>query len=739
METEVRPGKTRSLPAPPFAVREAGLPASLFPETAFWSRCGSFKLLALSFVLLFSFCSYDSPLLPQPSGLERASQSKHFLCPRSSADEIIFFIRYCNTEVTREKQSQTSARKCGIPRLQLSPCGSEFLFEKASLLSAHPLQQPERIRQRTHFVISTYREQLQRALNFRNSSATSPFLSESLIPPERKKRIFIDFSEVKWPSLDKDDNITYLESGIVKITSLDGHAYLCLPRSQHEFTVHFLCKVSQKPDSVIFSETNNQLPKHELVGKASKICTCGSLSGQRLKNKENEHHCQILKSKASANIRCVDGAEGREELPSLSTRHRCVYAWVKQCWSITSCPEQWKYPLSLALRFYSKVNIVSKIDANFPASGITSDAPEESKTEVSVLPRALLLSCPAPHMHRWDFCDSLLQRQSDEEEYSYPELVKVVWYKGVIYRLIHKNGNAIEIYPGDGSVLKSEGAYFGNYFTHYSSQEESAKREEKTYSVNNLPPDRPGNLFSVRFLIKQATRILQHCAKTRLSLSHNYHVCCWKMGPGVNVNNTLPALLKESLIPSVGRFLAYSDDKVHAVFLDGVTLTLNWNFSSSTEKKQHDKICLFFLLIKVNQGLSLGWCRLTFPDGQDQLIQTEHPGAYERYVTSVTSWCRRLIQTSPSQVPKHLSPVLKENWSVASELEKIQKFNWLLENSGVLNLTSSKKNKQCSDDYASGSSETLLEATNKESVSVALRRTAEILQDIDCLLSDSRK
>lgn len=24
-------------------------------------------------------------------------------------------------------------------------------------------------------------------------------------------------------------------------------------------------------------------------------------------------------------------------------------------------------------------------------------------------------------------------------------------------------------------------------------------------------------------------RILQHCAKTRLSLSHNYNICCWKM------------------------------------------------------------------------------------------------------------------------------------------------------------------------------------------------------------------
>lgn len=71
-------------------------------------------------------------------------------------------------------------------KLQLSPCGSEFLFEKSPPASAHPLEQPQRIRQRTHFVISTYREQLQRALDFRNSSATCLFLSENIIPSERK-------------------------------------------------------------------------------------------------------------------------------------------------------------------------------------------------------------------------------------------------------------------------------------------------------------------------------------------------------------------------------------------------------------------------------------------------------------------------------------------------------------------------------------------------------------------------
>ncbi|XP_004678396.1 PREDICTED: uncharacterized protein C5orf34 homolog [Condylura cristata] len=614
-------------------------------------------------------------------------------------------------------------------RLQISPCGSEFLFEKAPPVSAHPLEQPERIRQRTHFVISTYREHLQRALDFRNSSAIYPFLSESFIPSDRKKRIFIDISDVTWPSPDADDGMISVQESSVTVSSLDGHAYLCVPKSQHEFTVHFLCKVSQKPDSTnVLSKKNNQARKDKLVEKGGKIYTYGHLSGQKLENKENELYGQIVKSREPFEKSCVTGTEGRKELPSPGMKSTCVYTWVKQHWSVASCPEQWKYPLSLALRFHHKISSMSRSDADTTQTSIvTSEISEERGKAISVLPNALLLSCPAPHLHRWDFCDSFSQRQSDEEEYSYPELVKVVWYKGITYRLTHKNVNSIEILPGDGSIFKSEGTYLGKYFTYYSTQGGSEEKQEKTYSVSNLPPDRPGSLFSVSSVIKQATKILQHCAKMRLSLSHNYHICCWKMAPGMSDSNIVPVLLKESFIPSVGRFLAYSDDVVHAVFLDGITLTLNWNLGSLIEMKQ------------VNRGLNLGWCKLTFPDGQDQLIQIEHTGPYERYVTTVISWCRRLTQTKQREMLTHpLPPVLEENWSIDSELEKIKKFNLLLEDSGILSKTSDKKNEQSPDHDKLKPSDILLE-DNKKSVSVALKKTSEILQDIDCLLSKSKK
>lgn len=61
----------------------------------------------------------------------------------------------------------------------------------------------------------------------------------------------------------------------------------------------------------------------------------------------------------------------------------------------------------------------------------------------------------------------------------------------------------------------------------------------------------------------------------------------------------------------------------------------------------------------------------------------------------------------------------------------------LLENSGVLNQISNKKTNSLWIVVNQNLQKTLLKEVNEKSVSVALKKTSEILQDIDNLLSNS--
>lgn len=54
--------------------------------------------------------------------------------------------------------------------------------------------------------------------------------------------------------------------------------------------------------------------------------------------------------------------------------------------------------------------------------------------------------------YRWSFCDFFLQRNEDSEQYSYPQLIQIVWCEGVFYRYegsppfhLHLNGNWVVV------------------------------------------------------------------------------------------------------------------------------------------------------------------------------------------------------------------------------------------------------------------------------------------------------
>ncbi|KAM6289955.1 uncharacterized protein C5orf34 homolog [Aegotheles albertisi] len=610
----------------------------------------------------------------------------------------------------------------GGSRLLLSACGSEYLYEAAPPAAAHPLQPAGTTRQRVAFAVSAYREQLLRALDFRNRFSPRPYLPSHVVPPGRKQILFSDILEIRWPDLATADLTRYIDNGSVKISSVDGYAHLYLPELQQEFTVEFLCKVSQSfTASVCSSQKNSNSQTSDRYGKSSEKSVAGG-SSKKTRIEKNEHGC--------AEGRCGEPTkpkdqEDRDGGPLCYANCSLEYTWVTQCWSVSSYPEEWKYPLSLALMCYNLYNVTNlmKTHEKNRRTSIEDEVLIDCEHEtVSRIPTALPLSCRAPHLHRWTFCD-FFQNQ-DTEKYPCPQLIQIVWCQGVFYRFIHGRTNITEIYPGDDTFFKSEGAFLGNYFVHYAIQKGTKKREEKMYSVNSLPPDVPGNPYSIASIITQATKILQYCYKTKLSLTHNYHLCCWKMVPQTDGREMLPALLYEKVIPSLGRLIVYSDHKVHAAFWDGITLNMVWDFSSSCSK------------IQVNEDV--GWCKLTTPDGVQQLIQISCPGIYERYIRTAIEWCRSLNERK--EAPESIThSVTEENWSADAEIKKIQRFNFLLDNSNVLERAPAAKNNPSGFGVRKPENRSKPEEISQGYVLEALGKTSKVIEDIESLLAASGK
>ncbi|XP_078531163.1 uncharacterized protein C5orf34 homolog [Lissotriton helveticus] len=617
--------------------------------------------------------------------------------------------------------------------LQLSPCGCEFLFEKSLPASAHPLQQPERIRQRTQFAVSSYRDQVLQALEFRNRFSLYPYLPLSTIPPDKITNVLPNISEAKWPN-SVDEHVEPQHEGIVKVSSLDGLACLYLTKLQQSFTVEFLCRVSQKSRSPtlkldIHSRSSNSKSNEVCDGHSSIMETIS----KEFTPKDNEPeitHSTVGTKKDSAYFADVDDMSSK---PFTKDALQCTR--VVQQFSVSSYPEEWKYPLSLAFKYYN-THIVNKTevsynnDRNMESASLKEYGKERT---ISVLPKALPIVCDALHLHRWSFFDLISQRAHGVEQYSRTGLIKVVLCAGILYRFILGFLRSVEIDPGDGTVLISQGATFGKYFTHCSLHEASGKREEMMYAVSNLPPDTPESRYSVRAMITKAIRVLEHCYKVELSLSHGYEICCWKMVSAADRPAEQPIILQQATLESLGRFSAFSDNRVIADFFDGLTLHMVWNFTSYLTGSQVNTSAL--PTSQNHQDATTGWCQIIFPDGRHQLVQLEFPGPFESYVKAAVAWCQRLDVNLKNKIPVS---EMEENWCVFAELEKIQRFNFLLENSNLPSTASPLKAVEHTGiDKSNFQDDASLPDLGE--ISSVLEQTSKAIQDIDFFLSSSTR
>ncbi|KAM9360632.1 uncharacterized protein C5orf34 homolog [Symphorus nematophorus] len=502
-------------------------------------------------------------------------------------------------------------------RLQLSPCGCEFMLEKAPEPPGHPLQPPERVRQRSRFTTSAYKELMVAALAFRNKYASRPYLPEEVIPADHKKPFFSVDPDVRWPEWSSCD--TELgPGGETIVRSEEGRAALTLSPSGEEFSVEFTCSLSQ---------TQSQYPSVQGVSRDSdsQICHSTNDESKELHQGRGGRRNEAVRS-TSCSLRTSTAHTKSEGL--------CKSTTVVQHHSCCSVAPVWSYPLSLARRLWTaRLSEAEEVESE-RGSDLTRAHRSINTSDVSVfgrsspLPQALPLTCPSPHWHRWKFKDPLIKNEHSHQDPP-TELVKVVWCHGVTYRILSGAVAVIEVSPGDGSAIRSNGV-LSTYFTHYKPDLLSGQVKEVTYHLNNLPPDVPGQLYSICSVLSRASRILTCYNEAKHSLK-------------------LPAA------------------------------------PSCLQEGQH--------FSKPIENLS-------------------DPVSAEQHVNVTQS-------------------VESRSDLVAAELEKIKRFNFLLENNHVL-----RSEKRCAElERSSAEEEVTREEVSESCIAEALQRTSKAIQEIDALIS----
>ncbi|XP_056138681.1 uncharacterized protein C5orf34 homolog [Lampris incognitus] len=415
-------------------------------------------------------------------------------------------------------------------RLFLSPCGSEFVLVKPPDPSAHPLQPCERVRQRTRFTVSAYKELMVDALIFRNKYATRPYLPEEIIAADHKKPFYSNDSQVEWPKLSSSD-AELGPSGETIIRSVKGKAALLLSSSGAEFLVEFNCDLSQAQNRYqrahsLSGDTGEQLSN---ATRQRSVAGCPQTT-------DDERKQTVVRGKGRRGLSRSQSCSPQNNNPSTAQSKVYLSTIVVQHHSCSCVDPMWLYPLSLARHHWTirhskppgDTEAEGARDPSHAYGGInTTEVSSEERR--SRLPEALPLTCTSPHRHRWRTVTPLVQGEQYIDQDLPRELVKVMWCDGVIYRILNGAMPVVEVSPGDGSVIRSNGT-LNSYFTHHRNEPRLGEVKEVTYHLKSLPPDVPGQVMSVGSVLSRASRLLTCYNNARHSLKLPVTPSCLEQG-----------------------------------------------------------------------------------------------------------------------------------------------------------------------------------------------------------------
>ncbi|KAL5004165.1 hypothetical protein ScPMuIL_017621 [Solemya velum] len=642
--------------------------------------------------------------------------------------------------------------------LQLSPCGTSFIHHASPLKGIHPLSGMRSIQQLSRYPTSEFQDKVIEALDFRNRFAEHPYLCSDFQSSENTVYQYAEIKKLAWPKELDVRSCDYFEDGGTRVTSMDQYGSLALSGHKQDFTVCYLSAISgdrpettQRPsppkslqENKEVKQTNDMIEPHgdgqdrrntpdensemtENLSISPISRTSNDSPSQTNQNVQEfqrfstptrelgadeapvvtpygktavfknpfETSNQIAKAvrtgselpnKKSSEISSVEKAVNSEpkdivdvksqDIENLKTRH--PYMWVTKHYSCSEHPACWNHPVSLAKQASDQhsqngpsVMRRSARNAYFPMK-INPD-----RCVLTSIPAPIPLTCPGKHLHKLQ-----LQQAPDQtvDILSWRRgKLKIILIDGVVYRIVRlPSMKFMEIYPGDGSVIVSQGLS-GHIFTHSTPKGDTV--EEKTYSAKTPIPAGASSTVSIQKLINRGYRFLGHANQEDV-LSSAYDVSCWKVNSWTfDRHCSHPGLFSSRL---------------QACHYQPSVRTMDSPRATVTPSPRR------FMVSAENQK---DLCRLFLPSGQYCMVDIKHPGHYSRYVEAAMEWVAWVNSTPLERRSFYQQEQynLSNQTSPQKELEKINCFNYILDNTAFSTSSASKK---------INSAETLTEISN---------------------------
>ncbi|PRP81569.1 hypothetical protein PROFUN_01076 [Planoprotostelium fungivorum] len=280
----------------------------------------------------------------------------------------------------------------------------------------------------------------------------------------------------------------------------------------------------------------------------------------------------------------------------------------RQIFSIHDCPSRWEYPLCLAIQaakeYISSLELNQLESCDYTQSGVVTELPHHTGEDSEM--------------------SSTFLDVGHHDIYPYHG-IKSEWRENVFYNFVPSMGTVEVIVSQDNSYMMTDASSF---FSHFYPSECG---RERNYPPHTPPPHVPidgsGYNLLLHPIVERCSLILHRAAQSVKTIDETSH-------EEPKDTHFLSTHLHEELsLPHVGRFSAYRDGRVRALFVDRT-------------------------ILEVDRTRQL--CQLILPDGSFARVTARQPGEYEKYVRSAEEFSQWAFLTPQERILVELEKKKRE-------------------------------------------------------------------------------